>query len=149
MIYFQTFLSLPPFTGHAITEEIQQKKAHWSKLFETPNFFEKYQYVLMEMKISISWIHIHMYPLFISLLWSFILFFTAQKSVYNVNFNYMSLALNSLSVPQKKAELCFFIYFFNFLDKVMYCSCKMSLLQYSYFLCTLSHAVLYLCLILN
>ncbi|XP_044232967.1 poly(A) polymerase type 3-like isoform X1 [Thunnus albacares] len=35
--------------GHAITEEIQQKKAHWSKLFETPNFFEKYQhYILLQ-----------------------------------------------------------------------------------------------------
>eukprot|EP00064_Thunnus_orientalis_P010285 superscaffoldBa00001382_g10311 len=39
--------------GHAITEEIQQKKAHWSKLFETPNFFEKYQVGLVESKIRL------------------------------------------------------------------------------------------------
>nr|XP_043905710.1 poly(A) polymerase type 3-like [Solea senegalensis] len=35
--------------GHAITQEILQKKADWSKLFETPNFFEKYQqYVVLK-----------------------------------------------------------------------------------------------------
>ncbi|XP_026175067.1 poly(A) polymerase type 3-like [Mastacembelus armatus] len=35
--------------GHAITQEIQQKNAAWSKLFETPNFFEKYQhYVVLQ-----------------------------------------------------------------------------------------------------
>ncbi|KAM7368172.1 hypothetical protein PAMP_014418 [Pampus punctatissimus] len=33
--------------GHIITEEIQQKKANWSKLFETPNFFEKYQHYIV------------------------------------------------------------------------------------------------------
>ncbi|KAL7406700.1 hypothetical protein ABVT39_024772 [Epinephelus coioides] len=32
--------------GHTITEEIQQNKAEWTKLFETPNFFEKYQHGL-------------------------------------------------------------------------------------------------------
>uniref|UniRef100_A0A3Q3S160 polynucleotide adenylyltransferase n=1 Tax=Mastacembelus armatus TaxID=205130 RepID=A0A3Q3S160_9TELE len=40
--------------GHAITQEIQQKNAAWSKLFETPNFFEKYQYVLRNIKAKIS-----------------------------------------------------------------------------------------------
>ncbi|XP_040898818.1 poly(A) polymerase type 3-like [Toxotes jaculatrix] len=35
--------------GHAIAQEIQQGKATWSKLFETPEFFEKYQhYVLLK-----------------------------------------------------------------------------------------------------
>ncbi|XP_049418449.1 poly(A) polymerase type 3-like [Epinephelus fuscoguttatus] len=34
--------------GHTITEEIQQNKAEWTKLFETPNFFEKYQYVFSQ-----------------------------------------------------------------------------------------------------
>ncbi|XP_062293770.1 poly(A) polymerase type 3-like [Scomber scombrus] len=35
--------------GHDICEEVQQKKAQWSKLFETPDFFEKYQhYILLQ-----------------------------------------------------------------------------------------------------
>ncbi|XP_044024323.1 poly(A) polymerase type 3-like [Siniperca chuatsi] len=35
--------------GRDITEEIQQKKADWSKLFETPNIFEKYKhYILLQ-----------------------------------------------------------------------------------------------------
>ncbi|XP_045917427.1 poly(A) polymerase type 3-like isoform X4 [Micropterus dolomieu] len=33
--------------GHVITEEIQQKKADWSKLFETPDFFGKYKYYVL------------------------------------------------------------------------------------------------------
>ncbi|KAM7395732.1 hypothetical protein PAMA_007147 [Pampus argenteus] len=33
--------------GRAVTEEIQQKEATWSKLFETPNFFEKYQHYIV------------------------------------------------------------------------------------------------------
>uniref|UniRef100_A0A8D2ZTG3 Poly(A) polymerase n=1 Tax=Scophthalmus maximus TaxID=52904 RepID=A0A8D2ZTG3_SCOMX len=34
--------------GYAIAQDIQQKKANWSTLFETPNFLEKYQhYVLL------------------------------------------------------------------------------------------------------
>uniref|UniRef100_A0AAR2JVT8 polynucleotide adenylyltransferase n=1 Tax=Pygocentrus nattereri TaxID=42514 RepID=A0AAR2JVT8_PYGNA len=32
--------------GLAITDEILQNKADWSKLFEAPNFFQKYKYVL-------------------------------------------------------------------------------------------------------
>uniref|UniRef100_A0A8C7MZE0 polynucleotide adenylyltransferase n=1 Tax=Oncorhynchus kisutch TaxID=8019 RepID=A0A8C7MZE0_ONCKI len=32
--------------GLAITDEILQSKAEWSKLFEAPNFFQKYKYVL-------------------------------------------------------------------------------------------------------
>ena len=32
--------------GLAITDEIMQNKAEWSKLFEAPNFFQKYKYVL-------------------------------------------------------------------------------------------------------
>ncbi|XP_040905706.1 poly(A) polymerase type 3-like [Toxotes jaculatrix] len=39
--------------GHAIAQEIQQGKATWSKLFETPEFFEKYQYVLSCLRIKI------------------------------------------------------------------------------------------------
>ncbi|XP_040903448.1 poly(A) polymerase alpha-like [Toxotes jaculatrix] len=35
--------------GHAIAQDIQQGKATWSKLFETPEFFQKYQhYVLLQ-----------------------------------------------------------------------------------------------------
>uniref|UniRef100_A0A4W6DAL5 Poly(A) polymerase n=1 Tax=Lates calcarifer TaxID=8187 RepID=A0A4W6DAL5_LATCA len=35
--------------GLVIAQEIQQEKADWSKLFETPNFFEKYQhYILLQ-----------------------------------------------------------------------------------------------------
>lgn len=33
-------------TGLAITDEIMLNKAEWSKLFEAPNFFQKYKYVL-------------------------------------------------------------------------------------------------------
>ena len=36
----------PRPTGLAITDEILQNKAEWSKLFEAPNFFQKYKYVL-------------------------------------------------------------------------------------------------------
>uniref|UniRef100_A0A4W5KVL3 polynucleotide adenylyltransferase n=1 Tax=Hucho hucho TaxID=62062 RepID=A0A4W5KVL3_9TELE len=32
--------------GLAITDEILQNKAEWAKLFEAPNFFQKYKYVL-------------------------------------------------------------------------------------------------------
>ncbi|KAF7664609.1 hypothetical protein LDENG_00171690 [Lucifuga dentata] len=32
--------------GLAITDDILQNKAEWSKLFEAPNFFQKYKYVL-------------------------------------------------------------------------------------------------------
>ena len=31
--------------GLAITDEILLSKAEWSKLFEAPNFFQKYKYV--------------------------------------------------------------------------------------------------------
>lgn len=40
----QTFPSSS--TGLAVTDEILQNKAEWSKLFEAPNFFQKYKYVL-------------------------------------------------------------------------------------------------------
>ncbi|KAI3364519.1 hypothetical protein L3Q82_011299 [Scortum barcoo] len=33
--------------GCAVTEEIQQKNADWSKLFETPNIFEKYKHYIL------------------------------------------------------------------------------------------------------
>ncbi|XP_042360287.1 poly(A) polymerase type 3-like [Plectropomus leopardus] len=48
--------------GRAITEEILQKNADWDKLFETPNFFEKYKhYILVEassatVKPHLEWI---------------------------------------------------------------------------------------------
>ncbi|KAF7648957.1 hypothetical protein LDENG_00149370, partial [Lucifuga dentata] len=35
--------------GHAIAQEIQQDKADWSKLFETPNFFKKYKHYIVLM----------------------------------------------------------------------------------------------------
>ncbi|XP_040895412.1 poly(A) polymerase type 3-like [Toxotes jaculatrix] len=45
--------------GHAIAPEIQQGKATWSKLFETPEFFEKYQhYVLLQAKSTTDKQHI-------------------------------------------------------------------------------------------
>ncbi|XP_008294536.1 poly(A) polymerase type 3-like [Stegastes partitus] len=35
--------------GHAIAQEIEQNKANWSKLFQTQDFFEKYQhYIVLE-----------------------------------------------------------------------------------------------------
>uniref|UniRef100_A0A3Q3FJC4 polynucleotide adenylyltransferase n=1 Tax=Kryptolebias marmoratus TaxID=37003 RepID=A0A3Q3FJC4_KRYMA len=37
--------------GHAISEEIQQKQANWSKLLEKPDFCDKYQYVLSFLKL--------------------------------------------------------------------------------------------------
>ncbi|KAK2890373.1 poly(A) polymerase type 3-like [Channa argus] len=39
--------------GHVIAEEIKKNNANWSKLFETPNFFEKYKYVLSYLKMTI------------------------------------------------------------------------------------------------
>lgn len=35
--------------GLAITDEILLSKAEWSKLFEAPNFFQKYKYVFYGM----------------------------------------------------------------------------------------------------
>lgn len=32
-------------SGLTVTDEILQGKADWSKLFEPPNFFQKYKYV--------------------------------------------------------------------------------------------------------
>uniref|UniRef100_A0A8C4HQH3 Poly(A) polymerase n=1 Tax=Dicentrarchus labrax TaxID=13489 RepID=A0A8C4HQH3_DICLA len=52
--------------GHAITEEIQQKKVDWSKLFETPDFVEKYKYVLHCSKMKM-WIAIYKIYTFIIL----------------------------------------------------------------------------------
>lgn len=43
------------FTGLAITDEILQNKAEWSKLFEAPNFFQKYKYVLI---CIFCWTHV-------------------------------------------------------------------------------------------
>uniref|UniRef100_A0A3Q0RCH4 Poly(A) polymerase n=1 Tax=Amphilophus citrinellus TaxID=61819 RepID=A0A3Q0RCH4_AMPCI len=40
--------------GHAICQEIEQKKANWRKLFEEMDFFDKYQYVLSHVKIQMS-----------------------------------------------------------------------------------------------
>lgn len=37
-------------SGLAITDEILLSKAEWSKLFEAPNFFQKYKYVYYSMK---------------------------------------------------------------------------------------------------
>lgn len=37
-------------SGLAITDEILLSKAEWSKLFEAPNFFQKYKYVFYGMK---------------------------------------------------------------------------------------------------
>lgn len=34
------------WTGLSVTDEILQGKAEWSKLFEPPNFFQKYKWVL-------------------------------------------------------------------------------------------------------
>ncbi|KAM6943948.1 poly(A) polymerase alpha-like [Lycodopsis pacificus] len=33
--------------GYAITEDVQKKKADWSKLFETPDFLQKYQHFVL------------------------------------------------------------------------------------------------------
>ncbi|KAM6906815.1 poly(A) polymerase type 3-like, partial [Lycodopsis pacificus] len=44
--------------GYAITEDVQKKKADWSKLFETPDFLQKYQYVLSCPKMKL-WIVLH------------------------------------------------------------------------------------------
>uniref|UniRef100_A0A8C3A6Y4 Poly(A) polymerase n=1 Tax=Cyclopterus lumpus TaxID=8103 RepID=A0A8C3A6Y4_CYCLU len=44
--------------GFAITENIQKKKADWSKLFGASNFLKKYQYVLSCLKMKM-WIAIH------------------------------------------------------------------------------------------
>uniref|UniRef100_I3IXK7 Poly(A) polymerase n=1 Tax=Oreochromis niloticus TaxID=8128 RepID=I3IXK7_ORENI len=40
--------------GHAICQEIEQKKAKWSELFEQTDFFQKYQYVLRHVKMKID-----------------------------------------------------------------------------------------------
>lgn len=40
---FRALVLAPP--GLAIMEEILQSKADWAKLFEAPNFFQKYKYV--------------------------------------------------------------------------------------------------------
>lgn len=37
-------------SGLAITDEILLSKAEWSKLFEAPNFFQKYKYVYYSTK---------------------------------------------------------------------------------------------------
>ncbi|KAK2856487.1 hypothetical protein Q5P01_005222 [Channa striata] len=39
--------------GHVITQEIEKNNKNWSELFETPNFFEKYQVDLLESKIRL------------------------------------------------------------------------------------------------
>ncbi|XP_039999650.1 poly(A) polymerase type 3-like [Xiphias gladius] len=33
--------------GHTVAQEIQQEKANWAQLFETPDFFEKYQHYIL------------------------------------------------------------------------------------------------------
>lgn len=42
--------------GLAITDEILLSKAEWSKLFEAPNFFQKYKYVFYGMAEYLSFI---------------------------------------------------------------------------------------------
>lgn len=39
-------------SGLAITDEILLSKAEWSKLFEAPNFFQKYKYVFNIVKYT-------------------------------------------------------------------------------------------------
>uniref|UniRef100_A0A8C4JZQ0 polynucleotide adenylyltransferase n=1 Tax=Dromaius novaehollandiae TaxID=8790 RepID=A0A8C4JZQ0_DRONO len=44
--------------GLAITDEILLSKAEWSKLFEAPNFFQKYKYVFYGMEFTITYIRL-------------------------------------------------------------------------------------------
>lgn len=48
-------------SGLAITDEILLSKAEWSKLFEAPNFFQKYKYVFcgMEDVMFINPLNVH------------------------------------------------------------------------------------------